>query len=171
LKYAGKDATAVYEPIHPLDTLGKYLPADKHLGSLDAQDAKQIQDAQMNRKKTKDELRVEEAVKSRPPLGEMLCLQDLEDVARDIMSYKTNAYYSSAADDTISMCLCSRLLPISLSFSTHGEFESILSDILPPSCSQSNIKLRSIDFDSRIQICSPNIRLWRGFGKAGPSTW
>lgn len=141
MKYAGKDATAAYESIHPPDTLDKNLPADKHLGSLDTQGAKQIQDAQLNRKKTKDELRVEEAVKSRPPLGEMLCLQDLEDVARDIISYKTNAYYSSAADDTISMQLCSRSFSISLSFSTHGEFESILSDILSPSRSQSSVRV------------------------------
>ena len=35
LKYAGKDATEAYEPIHPPDTLDKYLPKDKHLGEVD----------------------------------------------------------------------------------------------------------------------------------------
>jgi len=35
LKYAGKDATAEYEPIHPRDTLDKYLDKSKHLGPVD----------------------------------------------------------------------------------------------------------------------------------------
>src|SRR5689334_5031430 len=34
LKYAGKDATEEYEPIHPPDTLDKFLPKDKHLGPV-----------------------------------------------------------------------------------------------------------------------------------------
>src|ERR1700710_1445214 len=35
LKYAGKDATVEFEPIHPPDTLDKYLHKSKHLGSVD----------------------------------------------------------------------------------------------------------------------------------------
>lgn len=105
LKYAGKDATAAYVPIHPSDTLDKELPKEKHLGPLSTDAVKDVEAANSNRKKTKDELRVEEAFKSKPPLSEMLNLQDIEDVARNIISFKTNAYYSSSSDDQISMYL------------------------------------------------------------------
>jgi L-lactate dehydrogenase (cytochrome) len=94
-----------YEPVHPSDALEKNLPREKHIGTLDAQSVKQNQDAYSLRKKTKDELRMEEAVKNKPPLREILCLQDLEDVARSVISYKTSAYYSSSADDQICMFL------------------------------------------------------------------
>lgn len=35
LKYAGKDATKAFDPIHPGDTLTKYLPEKYHLGEVD----------------------------------------------------------------------------------------------------------------------------------------
>ncbi|GEQ67925.1 hypothetical protein JCM33374_g1591 [Metschnikowia sp. JCM 33374] len=35
LKYAGKDATKAFDPIHPGDTLTKYLPEKYHLGPVD----------------------------------------------------------------------------------------------------------------------------------------
>ncbi|QBM90553.1 L-lactate dehydrogenase cytochrome [Metschnikowia aff. pulcherrima] len=35
LKYAGKDATKAFDPIHPSDTLTKYLPEKYHLGPVD----------------------------------------------------------------------------------------------------------------------------------------
>lgn len=35
LKYAGKDATKAFDPIHPGDTLVKYLPEKYHLGPVD----------------------------------------------------------------------------------------------------------------------------------------
>lgn len=35
LKYAGKDATKAFDPIHPADTLTKYLPEKYHLGPVD----------------------------------------------------------------------------------------------------------------------------------------
>lgn len=35
LKYAGKDATKAFDPIHPSDTLTKYLPSELHLGEVE----------------------------------------------------------------------------------------------------------------------------------------
>lgn len=35
LKYAGKDATKAFDPIHPSDTLTKYLPEKNHIGPVD----------------------------------------------------------------------------------------------------------------------------------------
>jgi len=101
LKYAGKDATAIYKPIHPKDALEKNLAKEKRLGSVDADALREIQKAGANREQTKDQLRMDQAKQNKPPLGRILTLQDMEDVARDILSYKANAYYSSAADDQI----------------------------------------------------------------------
>ncbi|KAG6910752.1 hypothetical protein DXG01_008284 [Tephrocybe rancida] len=99
LKYAGRDATRAYEPIHPPDALDKNLPASKHLGPLDSDAALMVTEAQRSRQKTKDELRVETALKQRPPLNHILNLADMEAVARKVLSSKTSAYYSSASDD------------------------------------------------------------------------
>jgi L-lactate dehydrogenase (cytochrome) len=78
LKYAGRDATKAYEPIHPPDALDKNLPANKHLGALATADAAQIIEQASNQKKTKDELRMERAQQNKPPLGRILSLDELE---------------------------------------------------------------------------------------------
>nr|VWP00836.1 Uncharacterized protein [Ganoderma boninense] len=101
LKYAGKDATSAYEPIHPPDALEKNLPPEKHLGGLDSVSASAVQEAAQNRKKTKDELRVEAAQKAKPPLSRVLSLWDMEHIAHKVLSYKAWAYYSSAADEEL----------------------------------------------------------------------
>ncbi|KAH8113974.1 FMN-dependent dehydrogenase-domain-containing protein [Phellopilus nigrolimitatus] len=101
LKYAGKDATAAYEPIHAPDALEKNLPHQFHLGSLSAVAAQAIEHANAEKKKTLDELRVEKAQKERPPLSRVLNVQEMEEVARKMLSYKAWAYYSSAGDDAI----------------------------------------------------------------------
>ena len=78
MKYAGKDATSAYEPIHPPDALDKNIPPEKHLGSLDNAAANAVKEAAQNRRKTKDELRVEAAHAAKLPLGRMLSLWDIE---------------------------------------------------------------------------------------------
>ena len=78
LKYAGKDATAVYKPIHSEDALEKNLSKEKHLGPVDSDAAREIQEVDANRKKTKDELRMEQAKLNKPPLKRILTLQDME---------------------------------------------------------------------------------------------
>ncbi|KAG7099346.1 hypothetical protein E1B28_001202 [Marasmius oreades] len=101
LKYAGRDATLAYEPIHPKNALDKHLSPSKHLGPVDVDSAKVLTEAKQQRKRTKDELRVEEAIKLRPPLQRILSLADMENVARHVLSHKALSYYSSASDDEI----------------------------------------------------------------------
>lgn len=101
LKYAGRDATAEYEPIHPPDTLDRNLPKEKHLGPLDTAGAQELQQARETRRKTKDEMRIEAAQVAKPPLSRVMNLHDLENVARKVLSYKALAYYASAADDEL----------------------------------------------------------------------
>lgn len=78
LKYAGKDATSAYKPIHPEDALENNLAKEKHLGSVDANAVTEMQRADANRKKTQDELRIEQAKLNKPPLKRILTLEDME---------------------------------------------------------------------------------------------
>jgi hypothetical protein len=96
LKYAGKDGTEAFEPIHPPDTLDKYLDKSKHLGEVDMntvkQEAKEIDPDEEERQKR---------IRRMPILEQCYNLMDFEAVARKVMKKTAWAYYSSGADDEI----------------------------------------------------------------------
>jgi len=98
LKYAGKDATEAYEPIHPPDTLDKYLDKSKHLGEVDMStvehEEKEFDPEEEERQKR---------VQRMPILEQCYNLMDFEAVARNVMKKTAWAYYSSGADDEITM--------------------------------------------------------------------
>lgn len=98
LKYAGKDATEQYEPIHPPDTLDKYLAQSKHLGQVDmstvTEEVKEIDP---------DEEARQVRLARMPPLEQCYNLMDFEAVASKVMKKQAWAYYSSGADDEITM--------------------------------------------------------------------
>lgn len=96
LKYAGKDATETYEPIHPPDTLDKYLDKSKHLGEVDMGTVRQDQ-----KEEDPDEQERQERIKRMPILEQCYNLMDFEAVARRVMKRTAWAYYSSGADDEI----------------------------------------------------------------------
>ncbi|KAG6381266.1 hypothetical protein JVT61DRAFT_5671 [Boletus reticuloceps] len=98
---AGQDATAAYVPIHPFDALDKHIAPEKHLGDLDQASILELRQAKKTQTKTRDELRVEEALKNRPPLSRIINVQDMEETAKKLLPYKALAYYASAADDSI----------------------------------------------------------------------
>ncbi|OAX44750.1 hypothetical protein K503DRAFT_764653 [Rhizopogon vinicolor AM-OR11-026] len=102
LRYAGQDATAAYVPIHPSDALEKTLAPEKYLGSLNSESIIRLKEGGKNKVQTRDELRVEEAVKSKPPLKRIINVEDMEEeVAKKVLPYKAMAYYASTADDSI----------------------------------------------------------------------
>jgi hypothetical protein len=78
MEFGGRDATAAYVPIHPSDALDKNIAPEKHLGDLDQTSILELRQAKKNQTKTRDELRVEEAIKNRPPLSRIISVQDLE---------------------------------------------------------------------------------------------
>ncbi|RXK34982.1 L-lactate dehydrogenase (cytochrome) [Tremella mesenterica] len=112
LKYAGKDATEEYEPIHPPDAIKDNLDPSKHLGPVipgtlpkpqtisPSPAPAAVQVPQKRAGGTNDTL-PEEYVK--PSLEEILSLHDFEAVARRTMSRRGWNYYSSGADDEITM--------------------------------------------------------------------
>ena len=96
LKWAGRDATETYEPIHPPDTLDKYLDRSKHLGEVDMST---IQKEEGEIDPEEEDRR--ERIKRMPILEQCYNLMDFEAVARRIMKRTAWAYYSSGADDEI----------------------------------------------------------------------
>ncbi|KAF4125261.1 L-lactate dehydrogenase (cytochrome), partial [Geosmithia morbida] len=98
LKYAGKDATEEFEPIHPPDTLDKYLDQSKHLGPVDMETVEQEE-----KEEDPEEVERQERLKQKPLLSQCYNLHDFEAVARRVMKRGAWGYYSSAADDEITM--------------------------------------------------------------------
>lgn len=97
-KYAGKDATAEFDPIHPPDTLEKYLDTKHHLGEVDMQTV--VQEASET---DEEEVARQQRIKEMPTLDQCFNLLDFESVARKTMKKTAWAYYSSGADDEITM--------------------------------------------------------------------
>ncbi|KAF9243242.1 glyoxylate dehydrogenase [Melanogaster broomeanus] len=89
LKYAGKDATEAYDPIHPPDAITTHLPKEKHLGAVDPNTVVKVK-----KEVTAEELKRQELIAARPSLDE---------VAKTILPPKAWAYYSSASDDEITI--------------------------------------------------------------------
>jgi L-lactate dehydrogenase (cytochrome) len=98
LKYAGKDATKEFEPIHPPDTLDKYLDKSKHLGPVDMSTVEGA-DREEDPYEQDRQLRIQRM----PGLDSCFNLLDFEAVARRVMKRTAWAYYSSAADDEITL--------------------------------------------------------------------
>lgn len=106
LKYAGRDATAAFEPIHPPDIIEKLLPPSVLKGDVEG-----YNDASTNNQKSsklshskKKPAKPQFQLDSRlPPLSMMLNLGDFEAAAKLVMKPEAWAYYSSAADDEMSL--------------------------------------------------------------------
>ncbi|KAI5982494.1 glyoxylate dehydrogenase [Pisolithus albus] len=98
LKYAGKDATEAYDPIHPPDAITTHLPKHKHLGPVDPKTVVKVDKVLSEEEKKRQAL-----VAARPPIDEIVNLHDFEAVAKAILPPKAWAYYSSASDDEITI--------------------------------------------------------------------
>ena len=96
LKYGGKDATEEYAPIHPPDTLDKFLDQSKHLGEVDMNTVEQ-EEKEFDPEEQERQQRIERM----PILEQCYNLMDFEAVARRVMKKTAWAYYSSGADDEI----------------------------------------------------------------------
>lgn len=101
LKYAGKDATKKFQPIHPPDTLQKYLASSKHLGDVTGK----VEGGAVEKEEEADayELQRLENLKNKPPISQVFNLLDFEYVARMVMPKTGWSYYSSGADDELTM--------------------------------------------------------------------
>jgi len=97
LAKAGKDATKVFEVIHPKDIVNT-LPKGMFLGDLDPSTIGLV--------KVEEEKKEVKAVLSpdaKPPIEHMLNIYDFESVARKVMPKEGWDYYSSGADDEVTL--------------------------------------------------------------------
>lgn len=101
MKYAGKDASEKFNPIHPPDTLKKYLPKAKHLGPVEGLES--LKSAELAEQDSPEEVERKKKVENKPALSQIMNLYDFEYVARKTMPKPAWAYYSSGADDEISL--------------------------------------------------------------------
>lgn len=89
LKYAGKDATAEYDPIHPPGTIEKSLPKDKHKGEVDMSTIATVSLPQDPHAKDEN---------AKMPLAHMMNLDDMEIACEKFLSRAAWTYFHSAAD-------------------------------------------------------------------------
>lgn len=92
----GKDATEEFDPIHPPDTLEKYLDKSKHLGPVDMTTV-----VHEKAEESPEENERMKRIQEMPSLDQCYNLLDFEAVARRVMKKTAWGYYSSAADDEI----------------------------------------------------------------------
>lgn len=95
-RFQGKDATEEFDPIHPPDTLDKYLEQSKHLGAVDMKTVEQEV-----KEESPEEKERQDRISRMPILEQCYNLMDFEAVARRVMKKSAWAYYSSGADDEI----------------------------------------------------------------------
>ncbi|KAI9281841.1 FMN-dependent dehydrogenase-domain-containing protein [Sporodiniella umbellata] len=98
LKYAGKDATSAFDPIHPKDIIERFLSPDVCKGEVDMKEL-----VNMTKVETEEEKQIRLARDKMPKLNEMYNSFDFEAVAQTILKADAWAYYSSGSDDEIGL--------------------------------------------------------------------
>jgi isopentenyl diphosphate isomerase/L-lactate dehydrogenase-like FMN-dependent dehydrogenase len=93
LSLAGRDATADYDPVHPLGTLEENLKPEAKLGTVDPATLPKPPAAGAEE---------EQRAEGPPDMQSLLNLDEIEEVAKTQVSKKCWAYYFSAGDDLIS---------------------------------------------------------------------
>ncbi|KAI9091147.1 FMN-dependent dehydrogenase-domain-containing protein [Phlyctochytrium arcticum] len=94
VKQAGKDATEAFDPIHPKDIIDRFLPKDLYLGDVDEKTLPKSSESADQKARQMME---------RPALGSILNSFDFEAVARKVLKPEAWAYYSSGADDELTL--------------------------------------------------------------------
>eukprot|EP00658_Telonema_sp_P-2_P014536 TRINITY_DN15523_c0_g1_i1.p1 TRINITY_DN15523_c0_g1~~TRINITY_DN15523_c0_g1_i1.p1 ORF type:complete len:493 (+),score=121.48 TRINITY_DN15523_c0_g1_i1:169-1647(+) len=92
-KYAGRNGSKAFNPIHPPDIVSKLGFDHLCVGSIDV--------ATIPAEEHPDEVKV--ATVARPPLGGCLNVFDFEAIAQHCLTPEAWAYYSSGGDDEITM--------------------------------------------------------------------
>ncbi|KAF7973057.1 hypothetical protein HWV62_16356 [Athelia sp. TMB] len=91
-------AQARVRTYHPPDAITTNLPPEKHLGNVDLGTVEKVEVEITDVERAR-----QERLALIPPLEEILNLHDFEAIAKLVMAEKAWAYYSSAADDEITI--------------------------------------------------------------------
>jgi L-lactate dehydrogenase (cytochrome) len=118
LKWAGKDGTAAFDPIHPSDIMDKLLPPTSFIGiaetpseitsTLESNSSIPSQSIPLQSIPSQTPFMDTEQlrqfyIKTKPSLSSMLNLFDFEHVAQKVLTPEAWAYYSSGSDDEITL--------------------------------------------------------------------
>ena len=95
LRWAGKDATEEYEPIHPAGTIERYLPRQCQLGPIDMSTVPSVASVA-------GEISQQPA-STKMPLATVMNLHDFETAAEKVISARAWTYIHSAADSLASL--------------------------------------------------------------------
>ena len=95
VKQAGKDATKLFDTIHPKGTIENSLSPEHCKGDFDSSTLP----VEYKKAEEEEERKRKERLAMLPPMSKCLNLGDLELVASKVLSPEAWAYYSSAADD------------------------------------------------------------------------
>ncbi|KZP00040.1 L-mandelate dehydrogenase [Calocera viscosa TUFC12733] len=93
LKNSGQDATKIYQSIHSAGFFETLLKPEQHLGVVDPTTLPKVEATL-----TEDELRVQEARKHVRDINLIINLDDIEEVAHQVLSKIGWSYYRSTAD-------------------------------------------------------------------------
>ncbi|BGP54457.1 hypothetical protein JCM8202v2_002037 [Rhodotorula sphaerocarpa] len=92
-QHAGQDVTKVFKTIHPPNTLEKALPPGSLVGRIDVDDA-----AKLGGGRSDEDLRIEHARAALRNVDTIVCLDEFEEVAQEILSEMAASYYGTGAE-------------------------------------------------------------------------
>ncbi|KAG1046877.1 hypothetical protein G6F43_010655 [Rhizopus delemar] len=98
LKYAGKDATDSFDPIHPPDIIQRLLPPDVFKGVVDPSALTKVLKVE-----TEEDRRIRMARENMPNLDEMYNTFDFEAVAKSVLKAEAWSYFSSGSENEITL--------------------------------------------------------------------
>ncbi|KAI9497418.1 hypothetical protein BDB00DRAFT_868456 [Zychaea mexicana] len=100
MKYAGKDGTAAFEPIHSLDIVEQFLPSDVCVGEAEVSAAA---DNEARLLETEEDKRVRLARENMPRIEEMYNAFDFQSVAKLVLKENAYSYFSSGSSDDMTL--------------------------------------------------------------------
>ncbi|KAH8698969.1 oxidoreductase [Talaromyces proteolyticus] len=96
LKYAGKDATEAFDPIHSADTLEKHLSPELNLGPVTESEGKEVAE---NKNPAPKPAMETQGTKKLASLKSIITIRDFELAASQILSARSFAFFKAGADD------------------------------------------------------------------------
>lgn len=102
LQYAGRDATMVFDTIHPKGTIEENLKPETKIGTVDVEALEKFYEHTAGSKAADKENQARKNAPATPPLHHLLNLDEIEAVAKTKVSKKCWSYYFSAGDDLFS---------------------------------------------------------------------
>lgn len=95
LKNAGKDASGIFNRLHPINVIDTYMDQIKHIGETDV-GGKSEADKQEEKARLENRKRM-------PNLSQFYNINDFEAIAKKILTPDAWAYYSGGADDEVTL--------------------------------------------------------------------